>query len=312
MRHICFPLLVLSSLAAAADLRLGLVGTDTSHVTAFAKLLNDSSSSGHVPGARIVAAYKGGMPDNAASAKYIEQYTGELRSKWGVEIVPEIEDLCPKVDGILLTSVDGRPHLKEARRIFTCRKPVWIDKPLASTLEDAREIARLANESGVKWWTGSSLRFTGMITSLKVSGITGVITWGPGPFEPHHHLDLSWYAIHPIEMLYALMGTGCVEVTRTYTEGADVITGRWKDGRIGTVRAARPYGPYGAVVFREKDALQSDPKAPLGYRDMVVEIVRFFQTGVVPVPVEESLEIFAFMDAALRSKLSGGQPRALR
>ncbi|MCC6367388.1 MAG: Gfo/Idh/MocA family oxidoreductase [Bryobacterales bacterium] len=313
MRHICFLLLVLAgSLATAADLRLGLVGTDTSHVTAFARLLNDASSSGHVPGARIVAAYKGGMPDNATSAKYIEQYTEELRSKWGVGIVPEIADLCAKVDGILLTSVDGRPHLKEARQIFTCRKPVWIDKPLASTLEDAREIARLANESGVKWWTSSSLRFTGMITSLKVDGITGVMTWGPGPLEPHHHLDLSWYAIHPIEMLYALMGTGCVEVTRTYTEGADVIVGRWKDGRIGTVRAARPYGPYGAVVFREKDALQSDPKAPLGYRDMVVEIVRFFQTGVVPVPVEESLEIFAFMDAALRSKLSGGQPQALR
>ncbi|MCZ2150433.1 MAG: Gfo/Idh/MocA family oxidoreductase [Bryobacterales bacterium] len=298
--------------AAAADLRLGLVGTDTSHVTAFARLLNDPSLPDHVPGARIVAAYKGGTPDNATSAKYVDQYAGELRSKWGVEIVPRIADLCGKVDGILLTSVDGRPHLEEARRIFACRKPVWIDKPLASTLEDAREIARLAKESGVKWWTSSSLRFTEMITRLKVDGITGAITWGPGPFEEHHHLDLSWYAIHPIEMLYALMGTGCVEVTRTFTADADVITGRWKDGRIGTVRAARPYGPYGAVVFRAKDALQSDPKAPVGYRDMVVEIVKFFRTGTVPVPVEESLEIFSFMDAALRSKQSGGAPQVLR
>ncbi|MCC7157204.1 MAG: Gfo/Idh/MocA family oxidoreductase [Bryobacterales bacterium] len=307
-----FLALLAGSTAAAADLRLGLVGTDTSHVTAFAKMLNDPSSADHVPGARIVAAYKGGMPDNATSAKYIEQYTEELRSKWGVEIVPDIASLCNKVDGVLLTSVDGRPHLKEARQIFTCGKPVWIDKPLASTLEDAREIARSARESGVKWWTSSSLRFTGMITRLKVEGITGAMTWGPGPFEEHHHLDLSWYAIHPIEMLYALMGPGCVEVTRTYTEGADVIAGRWKDGRIGTVRAARPYGPYGAVVFRGREALQSDPNAPVGYRDMVVEIVRFFQTGIVPVPVEESLEIFAFMDAALRSKQSGGQPQALR
>jgi len=307
-----FLALLAGSTAAAADLRLGLVGTDTSHVTAFAKMLNDPSSADHVPGARIVAAYKGGMPDNATSAKYIEQYTEELRSKWGVEIVPDIASLCNKVDGVLLTSVDGRPHLKEARQIFTCGKPVWIDKPLASTLEDAREIARSARESGVRWWTSSSLRFTGMITRLKVEGITGAMTWGPGPFEEHHHLDLSWYAIHPIEMLYALMGPGCVEVTRTYTEGADVIAGRWKDGRIGTVRAARPYGPYGAVVFRGREALQSDPNAPVGYRDMVVEIVRFFQTGVVPVPVEESLEIFAFMDAALRSKQSGGQPQTLR
>lgn len=314
MKHsrTAFLVLLAGLTAAGAELRLGLVGTDTSHVTAFAKMLNDPTSADYVPGARIVAAYKGGMPDNATSAKYIEQYTEELRSKWGVEIVPDIASLCKKVDGFLLTSVDGRPHLKEARQIFACGKPVWIDKPLASTLEDAREIARSARESGVKWWTSSSLRFTGMITRLKVEGITGAMTWGPGPFEEHHHLDLSWYAIHPIEMLYALMGPGCVEVTRTYTEGADVITGRWKDGRIGTVRAARPYGPYGAVVYRGREALQSDPKEPLGYRDMVVEIVKFFQTGVVPVPVEESLEIFSFMDAALRSKQSGGQPQTLR
>ncbi len=298
--------------AAGADFRLGLVGTDTSHVTAFARLLNDASSPDHVPGARIVAAYKGGSPDNAISAKYIDQYTEELRSKWGVEIVPDIPALCSKVDGVLLTSVDGRPHLNEARRIFASRKPVWIDKPLAATLEDAREIARLGREAGVKWWTSSSLRFAEMITALKGPGITGAITWGPGPFEDHHTLDLSWYAIHPIEMLYTLMGPGCVEVSRTYTAGADEIVGRWGDGRVGSVRALRPYGAYGVVVFRGREAVQSDPKAPTGYRPMVVEIVKFFQTGVVPVPVEESLEMFAFMDAALRSKQAGGRPMALR
>src|SRR5262249_41113438 len=149
-------------------------------------LLNDASAPDHVAGARIVAAYKGGTPDNATSVKYIDRYTDELRSKWGVEIVPDIAALCSKVDGILLTSVDGRPHLNEARQIFASKKPVWIDKPLASTLADAREIARLAREAGVTWWTSSSLRFAEMVTSLKGGGITGVMTWGPGPFEEHH------------------------------------------------------------------------------------------------------------------------------
>ena len=303
---------LLAAAGAAADLRLGLVGTDTSHVTAFAALLNNPSSPDYVPGARIVAAYKGGMPDNATSAKYIDRYTEELGNKWGVEIVPDIASLCARVDGVLLTSVDGRAHLPEARQIFASKKPVWIDKPLASTLEDAREIARLARAAGVKWWTSSSLRFAPLVTGLKGEGITGAITWGPGPFEEHHHLDLSWYAIHPIEMLFTLMGPGCAEVTRVYTEEADEIVCRWKDGRLGTVRALRPYGPYGAVVFKGKQAAQSDPKAGAGYRPMLVEVVRFFQTGEVPVPVEESLEIFAFMDAALRSKQAGGRPMALR
>jgi hypothetical protein len=307
------PLIVLCAVVAiAADIRLGLVGTDTSHVIAFAKLLNDTSAPDHMPGARIVAAYKGGSPDNETSRKYIDQYTEELRAKWGVEIVPDIPALCEKVDGVLLTSVDGRPHLAEARRIFASKKPVWIDKPLAFTLEDAHEIARLAKKSGVPWWTSSSLRFAGMLSAVKGPGITGALTWGPGPFEEHHHLDLSWYAIHPIEMLYALMGTGCIEVTRTYTEDADEIVGRWKDGRIGSVRALRPYGGYGAVVFRSREVAQTDPKGGTSYRPMLVEIVKFFQTRVAPVSPEESLEIFAFMDAALRSKQAGGKPVPLR
>jgi hypothetical protein len=213
---------------------------------------------------------------------------------------------------VLLTSVDGRPHLAEARQIFASKKPVWIDKPLASTLEDAREIARLAKQAGVPWWTSSSLRYADMLKPVQGPGITGALTWGPGPFEEHHHLDLSWYAIHPIEMLYTLLGPGCVEVTRTHTADADQIVGRWKDGRIGSVRVLRPYGGYGAVVFRGKQVAQTDPKGGTSYRPMVVEIVKFFQTGVPPVSAEESLEIFAFMDAALRSKQAGGKPVPLR
>lgn len=295
-----------------ADLRLGIVGTDTSHVTAFTRMLNDDTSPQHVPGARVVAAFKGGSPDLPLSAKNVEKYAEEIHSKWNVEIVPDIPTLCSRVDGVLLTSVDGRPHLEQVKQILPSRKPIFIDKPLASTLEDAREIARIAAEAHVPWFTSSSLRFSEIVTKLKSSENTGVITWGPGPLEEHHYLDLSWYAIHPIEMLYALMGTGCAEVTRVYTEGADAIVGRWKDGRIGSVRALRPYGGYGAVVFRGRRVAQSSPEDATGYRPLVVEIVKFFGTLQPPVPNEESLEMFAFMDAALRSKAKGGEPMGLR
>ena len=141
------------------------------------------------------------------------------------------------------------------------------------------------------------------------------MTWGPGPLEEHHHLDLSWYAIHPIEMLYTLMGQGCEEVTRISTADADVIVGRWKGGRIGTVRALRPYGDYGAVAYRKKAKGQTSEisgKVDGGYAPLVHEIVQFFETGKPPVSNEETLEIFAFMDAAQRSKEAGGKPVTLR
>ena len=296
--------------AAGADFRIGIIGTDTSHVTAFTALLNGDANSG----ARVVAAYKGGSKDIEEAYRRLDQYAEELRTKWKVEIVPDIPVLLTKVDGVLLESNDGRIHLEQARPVIAAHKPLFIDKPLASTLEDAREIARLAKEAGVPWFSSSSLRFGVIGTSMKFPDTTGVTTWGPGPLESHHYLDLSWYAIHPIEILYTLMGTGCESVTRVSTADSDVIVGRWKDGRLGTVRAIRPYSDYGAIVNRGRETAVSHPKSSeaADYHPLVAEIVKFFQTGKPPVPNADTLEIIAFMDAAQRSKEQGGKPVALR
>jgi hypothetical protein len=301
--------------AETADLRLGIIGTDTSHVPAFTKLMNgDPAEPGHVSGARVVAAYKGGSPDIPSSADRVEQYAEEIRVKYGVETVPDIATLLTKVDAVLLESGDGRVHLAQAKPVIAAHKPLFIDKPLASTLEDAREIARLAAEAHVPWFSSSSLRFGEIGASMKFRDVTGVFTWGPGPFEPHHYLDLSWYAVHSIEVLYTIMGRGCVAVTRTSGEYGDVIVGRWADGRIGTVNAVRPYSDYGAIVIRGREVVESHPKASTAadYRALVIQIVKFFQSGAPPVPNEETLEMFAFMDAAQKSKEQGGKAVGLR
>lgn len=298
--------------ANAADLRLGIVGTDTSHVVAFTAALNDPSSPEHVPGARVVAAFKGGSPDIAASRDRIEGFTRTLRDQYGVEIVLTIAELCRRVDGVILTSNDGRVHLAQAREIIAAHKPMFIDKPLASTLEDAREIARLAKAAGVPWFSTSSLRYG--VSSLNASDLSGVDVWGPGPLEEHHQLDLSWYAIHEAEILYTLLGTGCEEVTRVTSTNADLVSCRWKDGRIGTMRALRPYSDYGVIVFHaDAKGQKGQFSAPQSsYTPLVREIVKFFETGVPPVPNDETLELFAFMDAAQRSKEAGGRPMTLR
>lgn len=320
MRAVLIALILTAGLRA--DIRLGIVGTDTSHVIEFTKLFNDSLSPDHVAGAVVVAAYKGGSPDIENSASRVNKFADELRTKWNVKFYSDIATLCKNVDAVLIESVDGRKHLEEVKPVFAAHKPVFIDKPLASTLADAREIARLGKESGTPWFSTSSLRYSEIATEMKFPDMLGAITWGPGPLEPHHQLDLSWYAIHPIEMLYALMGQGCVEVTRTSSEDEDVVTGKWKDGRIGTVRALRPYGEYGAVVFRAKPktpksaggtiVVQSDKKLKVDYRPMLVEMVKFFETKEPPVPNAETLEIISFMDAAQRSKEAGGAPEKLR
>jgi predicted dehydrogenase len=296
--------------ACAADIRVGIIGTDTSHVPAFTKMLNgDPSAPDHIAGARVVAAFKGGSKDIEESASRVDRFAGEIRTTYGVEIVPDIPTLLSKVDAVLIESVDGRPHLAQARPVIAAHKRFFVDKPLAATLEDAREIARLAKDAGLPWFSSSSLRFGAIATDAKFPDATGVTTWGPGPYEPHHQLDLAWYAIHPVELLFTLMGPGCCQtVTRTSAADSDVVVGVWKDGRIGAVRAVRPYSDYGAIVNRGRQTVVSHPKAgeAADYRPLVREIVKFFQTGTPPVSNEETLEIFAFLDAAQRSKEQGG------
>ncbi|MGD0580526.1 MAG: Gfo/Idh/MocA family oxidoreductase [Bryobacteraceae bacterium] len=295
-----------------ADLRLGIVGTDTSHAAAFTAILNDTSRPDHLAGARVVAAYKGGSPDLPDSANRVDKFAEEMKSKYGVEIVPDIATLLDKVDAVLLESVDGRTHLAQFREIVKGHKPVFIDKPLASTLSDAREIARVAREAGVPWFSSSSLRFSDGLAALKLDGLNGVFVWAPGPMEPHHELDLSWYGIHGVEMLYTLMGTGCEQVSRISTPDADIVTGRWKDGRLGALRLMRPYSGYGATAFSPKLIRTSDKDLYTGYRDLVAEIIKFFQTGKPPVDERETMEMFEFMDAAQRSLKAGSAPVPIR
>jgi hypothetical protein len=308
--------ILLAALFAAilpAQIRLGIIGTDTSHATAFTKILNDPKHPDYTPGIRVVAAYKGGSRDVESSWSRVDKYAEELARDWGVEIVPDIATLLKKVDGVLLESVDGRPHLEQARQVIAAGKPLFIDKPLSATLEDAVEIARLARAKGVKWFSSSSLRWAKSLEPLQQPGMKGAITWGPGPTEEHHYLDMSWYGIHAAEMLFTLMGRGCETVVRTTAPDQDEITCRWKDGRIGTMRALRPYSDFGAVVFtKDNKILQSPAKFEYSYVPLVKAIAQFFQDGKPPVDEAETIEIFAFLDAAQKSKEQGGKPVSLR
>ena len=285
--------------------RIGMIGLDTSHVIAFTKLINDPAKN---YGCKVVAGYPGGSPDVESSASRVEKFTNQLRDELDVEIVDSIEGLCRKVDGVLLESVDGRPHLEQARPVIAAKKPVFIDKPMAGNLADVIEIFRLAKENNVPCWSSSSLRYSPAIVELKqnnaVGEVLGCDTFGPCSLEKHHP-DLYWYGVHGVEMLFAIMGPGCQSVRRVQTEGYEHVVGLWKGGRIGTFRGLREgKRGYGTTVFGTKGVIQGGKFG--GYDPLVDEIVDFFKTGKVPIPPDETIEIFAFMSAADESKARGG------
>lgn len=294
--------------AAAGELRVGIVGLDTSHVVAFTGVLNNPADKDHLPGARVVGAFKGGSPDLPASATRIEGFTQELVRKHGVKLYDSIADLARDVDVILIESVDGRVHLEQAKQAFAAHKPVFIDKPVAASLRDAIEIFRLAREAGVPVFSSSSLRFSdGMLAAKRVDvgRQIGATSFGPATLEPHHP-DLFWYGIHAVETLFTAMGRGCVSVSRTHTDGMDVVTGVWADGRVGTVHGVRGgKSEYGLTIFGTNGVAQGKPDG--AYARLLAQILAFARTGVAPVSPAETLEIFAFMAASDESVRRGGQ-----
>lgn len=306
-----------SALAPAAfaqesgkPLRAGIIGLDTSHVVAFTNAFNNPNAKPELAGVKVVAAYPGGSPDIPASKDRIEGFTKTLRDKHMVEIVESIDALLGKVDVVLLESVDGRPHLEQAKPVFKAKKPVFIDKPVAGSLADAIQIYALAAASGTPCFSSSSLRFAPGVQAIrndpKVGEILGCDSYGPAPTEPHHP-DLFWYGIHGVEILFAIMGPGCESVTRVTTKDADKVTGTWANGRIGSFRGIRAgKADYGATVFGKAGVAPAGGSG--GYEPLLIEIARFFKTGKPPVSAEETINLFAFMEAADESKRQNGAP----
>ena len=295
-----------------ADRPIGMIGLDTSHAPAFTKIFNDPEAAEDVAGFRITHAYPHGSRDIESSSSRIPKYTQEMQGL-GVEITESIEELLEKVDFVLLETNDGRLHLEQAKLVFEAGKAVFIDKPIAASLEDAVEIFELSNKHEVPMFSASSLRF-GPATQEVAKGSTigkvlGADTYSPAKLEPTHP-DLFWYGVHGVESLFTVMGTGCKQVRRIYSEGVDIVVGEWDDGRIGTFRGIREgKSGYGGTAFGENGAAPAGVYE--GYRPLLVEIANFFRTGIAPVSEQETLEIFAFMSAAEESKRLNGLPVSL-
>ena len=289
---------------ATSDLRAGIIGTDTSHVPAFTKLLHRHPEWR----IRVVAAFKGGSPDLHSSASRVEKYAKQLQDQHDVEIVESIEALLAKVDVVLLESVDGRPHLAQARPVLAAGKRVFIDKPFTATLEDAREIVRLSKQTGTPFFSCSCSRFMAEVQRICRDAGVGKITkvQGSSPISfCKGHLDLAWYGIHGLEALYAVMGPGCVSVSRSTDANHDITTGTWQDGRIGTLRGVKK-GNYKPIVKVWGTAGEAETKGGFNYTGLVQVMAKFFHTGEMPIDPTETVEMFEFMAAAQLSKERGG------
>ncbi|HEY3900891.1 MAG TPA: Gfo/Idh/MocA family oxidoreductase [Chthoniobacter sp.] len=308
------------------ELKIGMIGLDTSHCVAFAEILHNANAPGHVPGARVTAAVKTFSPDMEASASRVDGYARTMQEKHGVKLLPA-EELCEAVDAVMIVSLDGRAHLEQARAVIAAKKPLFIDKPIAATLRDVIEIFRLARKAGTPVFSSSAYRFYESLVKLRqadVGEVRAAISYGSAYLDARHP-DLFFYGIHPAEALYAVLGRGCESVVRTHTADSDVVTGTWSNGRVGVLHGLRTQAiPHKVIVFGSTGFAEQQPTGErfsqfgaLGaaqssggdsYVALLHRILDFFRTGVPPVTAEETIELFTFLEAAEESKRRGGQP----
>lgn len=316
MKHLIMSALAALVLSAGANaqekvIKVGIIGLDTSHSTAFTELLNGDSDDPYVRKFEIVAAYPYGSRTIESSYKRIPGYIEEVK-KYGVEITSSISELLDKVDCVMLETNDGRLHIEQAVEVFRSGKICYVDKPAGATLGQTMALYRLADAYGVQIFSSSALRFSPENVKLHdgVYGkVLGADCWSPHKTEPTHP-DFGFYGIHGVETLYTLMGTGCESVSRVSSADGDIVSGVWKDGRLGTFRAIVS-GPaiYGGTAFTADGAVPAGGYA--GYKVLLNQILDFFISGKSPISDDETIEIFAFMKASNMSKERGGKSVSL-
>lgn len=295
-------------------IRIGLVDFDTSHVQAFTQRLNhiEVPEKEWVEGAKIVVGCPGVsemMPER------IPGYRDTL-IEYGVEMVENPADLIGRVDAVMVESQQGSKHLAHARLFLEAGLPVFVDKSFAGSVAEAEEMITLAQKKELTLMSCSSLRYDATIIAARekqheLGKLLSADVWTAAALHEGNP-GMLHYAIHGVEMLYALIGPGCQSVAIAFTEQSEVASGIWTSGHVSAVRGIRQ-GSYGMgfVAHYEKGHAAFHVEGAAYYRAMLMAVVRMFETGKPPIPYAEMREIIAFIMAAEDSRKAGGVPAAL-
>lgn len=294
-------------------MKIGIVGLDTSHVVAFSQILNDDAHEYHIPAARIVAAFPGGSEAFSLSRHRLQGYSDDLRTRFGVAMRDSIAEVAEEVDAIFLESVDGRQHLEQFRQL-ALGKPVFIDKPLATSTADARAIIDLARQTSTPIMSCSSLRYAAGIADLNPAAeqVVSCEAFGPARLLDDYP-GLFWYGIHSAEILVTFLGPSCRRVRCLSYPTTDAVIGEWADGRLGVMRGTRfDKGDFGCVLHTASGARcgLAAAKPPM-YHQLLAQVVPFLRTGQSPIPVSDMFAVIAFIEAADQSKARSGEAVAL-
>jgi hypothetical protein len=286
----------------ATELKIGIIGLDTSHTVAFTKLLQaaDTPAEQRVEGLRVVHAMR--FPSPFQDDKGQDERQAQMVAL-GVAMKPSVAELAQGMDALFLEINDPALHLDFFRRVAGLGLPVFIDKPLAANLADARQILALAAEHKTNVWSSSSLRFVRRLVAAKqemtapptfcnVFGALGKAAAGS---------DIVWYGCHVTEMLVTAMGCGAQGVMAVEDPAGVVAVVSYAGGRRAVAEYSRGSYKYGGRIQAGNEVKYFDNTGDVLYYNLLVEIKRWLETGAIPVSLGESFEVQAIMEAVEQS-----------
>lgn len=289
----------------ARDIRVGIIGLDTSHAIEFPRRMQapDLDAAMKVPGLRAVSCLRFATPfqDEAgldARQKQLEQ--------WGVKVTRTFEDAVKGVDALMLEINDPAYHLEYFERCAARGLPIFLDKPMADTIANGRKIADLARRHGTRVFSSSSLRFVRALEDACAAVPKPAMTSVYGPLgKAPAGSSVVWYGVHAFEMLQRALGRGAAAVLAKRDALGTVAIVRYPDARRGLVELTEGSYLYGGCLRALDKAAPFVVDLGRAYTEELARVADFFRGGPAPVAMEDTLEVMALLDAAERSYQSG-------
>lgn len=228
---------------------------------------------------------------------------GEYCAKFGVGKASSIEQVIEECDCLVVLSPDNVERHEDLTKLpLSSGKPVYVDKPFAESLASGRRMVERARAHNTPMMSSSALRFDSTVANaLDTIGdqpVNFVGTRGPGVWEI--------YAIHQVEPLVSLMGTGASRVMQYGTNGNQIMAIEYPDQRRAVFNQVDgfpfqfdvQYGDGGVVVVNDMSDF---------FPRFIEAMLKFFDTGESQVPTEQTLEIAAILEAGTAALQAPGE-----
>lgn len=253
------------------------------HADNYPKMIRDSALGGEF---EVALAWE---ETTREGRKPIDQWCAEM----GIARAKSIEQVIEQCDCLIVLSPDNPERHEDLSRLpLMSGKPVYVDKPFADSLAAGRRMVELAKEHGTPLMSSSALRFDSTVgETLETVGdqrVKFVTTRGPGEF--------GTYSIHQIEPLVAFMGTGAKRVMQCGNEASKLMVIDYGDDRRGVVNLI-PNHPFAFSVSFGDAGMTMVNQMQDFFARFIDAMLEFFRTGESSVPIEQTLEITALIEA---------------